>query len=297
MGSLEFDGEFQNKPGQPPQAYYSDSHLDTLGVCVFLALAKHFMSEDSVVVLDDVVTSADSVHMERLISMIHDEASSFNQLILTTHYWPWRERYRYGAFGQIQLVELAAWSFSREVWPAKTKLSIDELRDLLAAPSFDRQSAASKAGIFLESLLDFIALRFGCRVPRQADPNFTLGVLASAIDSKLSKLLKIEQRPAGSTIPSSSIPLRPLISEATQWAWVRNQVGCHFSVPGMDVPDADVRLFAERTMALGDALMCSACGGLPARNKSGSYWECGCGVAQMYPLVQPGSSVAGGGGV
>ena len=84
IGSLDLNGCFQGANAVLPQAYYSESHLDTLGICIFLALAKYFKTE--VVVLDDVVTSADEVHMTRYIDMLHNEANSFDQVILTTHY-------------------------------------------------------------------------------------------------------------------------------------------------------------------------------------------------------------------
>lgn len=68
--SLEIATEFQGKDGTPPQAYFSDSHLDTLGLCVFLALAKLENPEETILVLDDVLGSVDEPHVERLIEMI-----------------------------------------------------------------------------------------------------------------------------------------------------------------------------------------------------------------------------------
>lgn len=288
IGSLEFEGQFQHKSGVPPQAYYSDSHLDTLGICVFLALAKHFNKDNSVVVLDDVLTSADSNHLDRLIGMLHGEAEHFNQLIITTHYRPWLERYRHPGSKEVSVIELSPWSLSQGVRATKAKLHIEELKDALTGG--DRQIVASKAGIFLERLLDFIAMRYGGKVPRQPDPKYTLGVLANSIDSKLAKLLKVEEWPAGATASLSSTDLKPLIQDATQWAWVRNEVGCHFSISGQEVPDADVRLFAKKTIELAERLLCGGCGEFPARNKSGSYWECRCGVRRLYPLAAPGTS-------
>src|SRR3546814_16496142 len=38
--SLEIATEFGGKQDTPPQAYYSDSHLDTLGLCVFLEIGR-----------------------------------------------------------------------------------------------------------------------------------------------------------------------------------------------------------------------------------------------------------------
>ena len=73
---------------------------------MFLALAKHFIDANTVVVLDDVVTSIDQAHMERFMNLLHDEAANFNQLIITTHYRPWRDRYRYakGPAANVQLI-------------------------------------------------------------------------------------------------------------------------------------------------------------------------------------------------
>ena len=42
--------------------------LDTLGVCVFLALAKYKKDDNTVVLLDDVVTSVDQVSVEQMSS-------------------------------------------------------------------------------------------------------------------------------------------------------------------------------------------------------------------------------------
>jgi energy-coupling factor transporter ATP-binding protein EcfA2 len=289
IGSLEFEGQFLHKSGVPPQAYYSDSHLDTLGICVFLALAKHFTTDNSVIILDDVLTSADSNHLDRLIAMLDDEAASFNQLIITTHYRPWLERYRHSGSKEVALIELAPWSLSRGVRATKTKLHIEELTD--AVKSGDRQAIASKAGIFLEELLRFIAMNRG-KVPLQVDQKFSLGMLAGSIDSKLAKLLKVEEWPTGATAPLTSTELKPLILAATEWSWVRNEVGAHFSVPGFEIPDEDVRTFAERTLELAKRLLCSACGELPNRNKSGSYLECRCGARRMHPLTIPGAASA-----
>jgi hypothetical protein len=40
IGSLEFDATFYGATKVPPQAYYSESHLDTLGICVCLSREK-----------------------------------------------------------------------------------------------------------------------------------------------------------------------------------------------------------------------------------------------------------------
>ncbi|NJL58237.1 hypothetical protein HC928_26325 [bacterium] len=72
--SLDINTEFNGSSGVPPQAYFSESHLDTLGLCVFLALAGIEAPDETILVLDDVLASIDEPHVERLISLIHEEA-------------------------------------------------------------------------------------------------------------------------------------------------------------------------------------------------------------------------------
>jgi len=91
-GSLTLTSRFGNTNGIPPSAYYSEAHLDTLGLCVYLALAKH--SGNALVVLDDVLMSVDDPHLDRIIELINNEAKNFGHVIITTHlplksYVPW----------------------------------------------------------------------------------------------------------------------------------------------------------------------------------------------------------------
>jgi energy-coupling factor transporter ATP-binding protein EcfA2 len=293
IGSLEFDAQFQTESEVPPQAYYSESHLDTLGICVFLALAKHFMTDNTIVVLDDVVTSVDSPHLDRFMQLLHDEAPNFNQMIVTTHYRPWRERYRNarGPAAKTQVIELRMWSLDWGVQADEAVTAIKELRACLAAPKMDRQGVASKAGIQLESILDFLTFQFGCKMPRQTDPNYTLGALAMAIDSKLGKLLKT-LKPGTASQPKAETLLKPLIDELTNKAWIRNKAGCHFSNLGSEISDPEIKEFGTKVLALSDALVCVGCEAFPTSKPSGSYWQCECGKIELHPLIQPGAPVA-----
>ena len=290
IGSLEIDGHFQNVPGVLPQAYYSESHLDTLGICVFLALAKHFRTEDTIVVLDDVVTSVDGPHLDRFMALLHSEAIHFNQVIVMTHYRPWRDRYRWakGPAAKTQVIELGPWTLQSGLQAVHFLTAIQELKNAIARPAFDRQAVASKAGIVLESMLDFITIRYRCSVPRSARNEYTLGDLASGVDSKLSKALCCRKPPKPGQA-KSDVSIKSLIDSATETQWVRNCVGCHFHELGSEVSDTDVRGFAQSVLALADAMVCESCGALPARRPSGSYWQCTCGELELYPLVYPGA--------
>jgi DNA repair exonuclease SbcCD ATPase subunit len=93
--SLNLGATFEGHDA-PPQAYFSQSHLDTLGLCVFLALAARDRAPETVLILDDVLGSVDEPHVERVIGTIYEVSADFQHTIVTTHYRPWREKYRWG---------------------------------------------------------------------------------------------------------------------------------------------------------------------------------------------------------
>lgn len=289
-GSLECDGEFEGVKGLPPQAYYSESHLDSLGVCIFLALTKKFGGKDLIVVLDDVVTSVDAPHMGRFLDLLLDQAEHFGEIVVATHYRPWLERVRHGKgpTANIHLLHLSRWSLAHGIRHGIGKLAVQELKDAVAAAPLDRQAVASKAGIFLESLLDQLALLYQCRLPRRPEPEYTLGELLDCFGKKLRPAMKCETYAKGQ--PPKEIPLKPLLDALAGTEWIRNQVGCHCNIHGYDVPDRDVQEFGEKTIALAEALICAVCGSLPLRDKTGTYWQCHCvgelGL-RLIPLENP----------
>lgn len=286
-GSLEYDGTFQDSQGIPPQAYYSDAHLDTLGICMFLALAKHFNDDNTIVVLDDVVTSADESHRERFLNLLHDEAENFCHLVVTTHYRPWRDFYRIGGgpSGKVQFIDLQLWSKEAGIRHYKSRLIIDELKLLKDNITIEnRQNIASKSGILLEAILDQIALRYGLKVPRKPVQQYELGILFDSL-SKAKKHLKTVQNNDDSTKTEHNI--EPLIENLAKMTFIRNQVGSHWNLDGSLLSDSEVKNFAENTISLCEALSCKYCGNLPVRDKTGNCWQCQCGKLELYPHQMP----------
>lgn len=285
IGSLTLTGVFGSNSEVPPAAYYSEAHLDTLGLCVYLALAKQ--SGNALVVLDDVLMSIDDPHLDRVIELINEESAHFGHVIITTHSRAWFDRMRHGGGMQADLIELYGWDLNNGMHHSRAPLAVDDLRHALRATRLDRQLVASRAGILLEQLLDNLTLHYRCRLPRQMLPRYTLGELAVGLDKRLCGLLRTEQVNLDGTIKTDA--LFGLLEAATKDTWIRNQVGAHFNPDAAAISDAMVRQFGENVLALADTLLCDHCRQLPRKNKSGSYWECGggCGKIRLYPLAAP----------
>ncbi|MDE0398474.1 MAG: hypothetical protein OXL96_11790 [Candidatus Poribacteria bacterium] len=81
---VEFQYSFHGQPTQPPRKYLSESHLNSLGVVLFLANARIFNKHSRFLVLDDIVTSFDTSHRRRLLRLLRDEFSDW-QIIILTH--------------------------------------------------------------------------------------------------------------------------------------------------------------------------------------------------------------------
>ena len=300
QGSLHLKGKFYSRNDVAPQSLFSEGHLDTLGFCVFFALAKKYRDDQTLVLLDDVVTSVDDPHLERFIHLLHDEAAHFAHILITTHYRPWRDRYRHqrAPVNELHFIDLKEWSLDSGIRLHKEKAAIAELRDALAADDFNRRDVASQAGILVENILDHLTLLYGCKLPRKSDPKYTLGELLNGFGSDLLKVARIEsgtmtesedekKKKIRSFCSTGFTELKPFIEQFRSLACVRNQVGCHYNYDGSNFREKDIKDFGEAALAFAEAITCPDAGDMPSRNKSGSYWETRSGRIRLHPLEAP----------
>ncbi len=284
--SLDLHSEFCTQKA-PPQAYFSQSHLDTLGLCVFIALALRTRPDETILGLDDVVGSLDEPHVERVIEMIYEQSQRFRHCIVTTHYRPWREKYRWGWLknGQCQFIELARWDLEKGLGTTRSFPEIQRLKKLLEeedAP--DLQSICSKAGVILEAALDYLTQKYECAVPRRNSHTYTLGDLLPAINTKLRNALKAEIRDDSDDV--KMVDLGPILTEIECIVQTRNVIGAHFNAISFELLDSDSLNFAQTVVRLMDALT-HPDDGWPNSKKSGSYWATSNDSRRLYPLVKP----------
>jgi hypothetical protein len=292
--SLNQTVNFEGHLDVPPQAFFSEAHLDTLGFCFWLAFAKRENRDgDTVVVFDDIFSSVDAPHMSRIADLVIDECEHFAQTIVTTHQRRWRDIYKYsqGLGNQVELLELQRWSLSKGISSHKTQLAVSELATAISAVPFDRLTVASRAGILLEATLVKLARLYGCSVRMKPENDHTLGEL---LDGTASLFKRLELRTPA--IDDSGQPLTPPSYAADRPGSIhanlkaslpiRNQVGAHFNLHGMDISDVEVIEFGESTVQLLETLTCELCGQMPSKS-TGGYFKCSCPDAvalQMHPV-------------
>lgn len=87
---VEFKYVFHGKESHPPLKYLSESHLNCLGICLFLASVKLFNKKNKFFILDDVITSFDKNHRIPFLRLLQDYFSDY-QVLLFTHESFWYE--------------------------------------------------------------------------------------------------------------------------------------------------------------------------------------------------------------
>lgn len=283
--SLDVLSQFPGASDSPPGAYLSESHLDTLGICIFLALAELESPEETILVLDDVIASVDEPHVDRIIEMLYDVSQKFAHCILTTHYTPWKEKYKWGqlAKGECQFLELGKWTWNEGIISFGTRLRIDRLRELLSDALPEISEAVGSAGIILEALLDFITLQYNCAVPRRRIKP-TLADLLPSINKKLRGGLRVEMYDKSALL--RTVHLGPILDELGKLLPMRNIVGAHYNELAFQLPGKDGKKFAQLVLELADALVDPE-HGWPASDRSGEYWTNSGKTRRLYPLQQP----------
>lgn len=287
QGSLDLAAEFLGRQDQPPPAFFSESHLDSLGLCIFLALAGRQSPETTIVVMDDVLGSIDEPHVDRLVQMLYEESRRFKHTIITTHYQPWREKFRWGWLrnGQCELIELGAWDPSTGIATARRSQSpLFELRQHLAESPPPLQSACASAGVLLEAICDYLTALYECEVPRRKG-RLNLGdLLPKVAERKLAEALRVEVRQADGSY--ATVALGDKLIRLREMMQLRNIFGCHYNDLAHSLPMQDAVAFAQLVCEVGTALICDE-EGWPGSDKSGSYWATKDETRRLHPLKKP----------
>lgn len=292
-GAARFDGTLFGSDEMSPVACLSESHLDTLGLCLFLALQKKENPKNTIVYLDDAIASVDEAHMERLYSLLLTEAKHFRHVIITSHYQPLRFKFRWGLITQanVNFIELGSWTLDRGITLAKGPHSEIKFLRKYVAEAEDAATIAAKSGLVLERVFDFLTGIYQCRLPRNpgAEQRWTLDHYKAGLqtEKKLIPVLRCDHVDADGNVTSSH-SLEPLLNDIFTRLQYRNAIGCHYKeLAGFFNEIGEAVKLGEATLALVDAL-CDHNDELPEIQKDGMSWtNRGTVTRRLYPLAKP----------
>ena len=194
--SLEHDGaglnlevDFHGRGKHPPHALHSEGHQDSMGLCLYLALAERLTKGTiDFVILDDVVMSVDADHRRELCRLLKI-AFPDNQFLITTHDKTWANQLKYqGVISSKGLTEFYNWNlasgprvnYEADVWQ---KVELDLERN-------DIPSAAARLRRGSEDFYGRVCNALQAPVPYKLTGDYDLGILLSSAMGQYTKLLK-----------------------------------------------------------------------------------------------------------
>src|SRR3989338_2283027 len=149
---IEFKLKYNGTEISPPMKILSEAHLNSLGICLFLASAKHFNKVNGFLVLYDVVTSFDSNH-RRPLARLMSEKFSDTQFLLFTHDELWFEILKKELpSGKWFFKELLKWTKNDGIDLKDSPITLKE-RIKISLHENDTKGAANKCRTLIEEIL------------------------------------------------------------------------------------------------------------------------------------------------
>ena len=186
---LEFQVDFLGRGRHPPHALHSEGHQDSMGLCLFLALAEKLSARQlDLIVLDDVVMSVDADHRRDICRLLTDPFPD-KQFILTTHDRTWAMQLRSAAFVEGRnLIEFVRWSV--DTGPLVGQLDGIWERIEEALERGDVHDAAGRLRRGSEQYFEAVCDALRAPVPYRSDGRWDLGTWLPAAMSKYGRLLR-----------------------------------------------------------------------------------------------------------
>jgi len=159
---VEFHIYYKGEEITPPRKFLSESYLNGLGVCLFLATMRTFNKENAFVILDDIVNSFDAEHRADLARLLVTELSD-HQLIVLTHDSVWFDVFRRLARSGWQYKRITHWTYEEGIEIEVSQA--ESLTDCNAALGMGRvEVAAPRVRTYIENRLKTLLKKVGGRV-------------------------------------------------------------------------------------------------------------------------------------
>ena len=180
-----------------PRAFLSDGHLDSLGLCLFLAIVRIFNPPGSLLVLDDVLTSIDKEHRRRVGDLLYSEFQDF-QIVLTTHDEHWHDllastAQARGVQSDWRYIKLQDWTLETGPILSVVETTWDFINSHLTEA--DYRNLGSPFRFVIEGFLKRTAAKLELKVKFKSNGNYTSGdfVFAGIQNKVRDELVKLDK--------------------------------------------------------------------------------------------------------
>uniref|UniRef100_UPI002491BB5D chromosome segregation protein SMC n=1 Tax=Methanobacterium formicicum TaxID=2162 RepID=UPI002491BB5D len=194
---VDFKVNFHGQGNHPPHALHSEGHQDSMGICLYLALAERLtQGYIDLIVLDDVMMSVDAPHRRQICHLLADFFKG-KQFFITTHDQTWARQLRQeGVVSAKGMVELFDWQIDSgprvnsqaDIWDA---IEEDLRRNNVPA-------AAHKLRRGSEEYFRTVCNSLGAKVKFKDNGEYTLGDLLPEAINRYKTLINMAKDSANS---------------------------------------------------------------------------------------------------
>lgn len=271
---VELAVSFHGSRQKPPHGVLSESHLNSLAVALFLAMAETFNERLDFLVLDDVVNSFDVDHRGELAALLATEFAH-RQVIVLTHDQLFFQRLTKLA-PSWRRIEFTSWDF--ELGPRTTEYQSGHMleKGRIAIDGGDRMGAATKGRRALEEFLQEICEALAAPLPfRRGVKNDRreIGEVVKGVRHILKELSK--------PIYDEVKPLLDLL-EADVEAALNPEAHATQVHPSI----AEVRTALDRVAQLEARWTCTKCGTRVWHRGTPQVCQCKCGRTRFPPAPE-----------
>lgn len=256
--SIGLEANKEGNEAMHPLGIFSEGHLDSLGLCIFLAFIKRFNEDFKLIVLDDILTSIDAGHRMRVAQLLAREFSDY-QIILTTHDEMWANE----ILGIFRNKGISLKNIYLNPWDQETGATYDEYIAtdwdyyLEQARRGHKQDAIAGIGRTLEKFLLTMRRQLHLAVPATIDDRYTLGDLSPVFFRWVEghKFVRPD-------IPDLWQRYEVLKEEFDAYWRLRNWSGAHYNDWGATVSIPEAVQFIQIVEDIVQIFICPACGSL-----------------------------------
>ena len=294
---LDFEVDFYGRGTHPPHALHSEGHQDSMGFCLYLALAERLTKGlIDLVILDDVVMSVDADHRRQVCHLL---ATSFpkRQFLITTHDRTWANQLRSeGVVDSGGTVEFYNWhietgpqvNYEADMWE---RLEEDLQRN-------DVSGAAARLRRGSEQFFGMVCDALQAQITYKLSSLWELGDFLAAAMGQYRKLLRQAKNAAQSwgdetgfdMLQELDSTVGPIYTRSNAEQWAVN-VNVHYN-NWANFSEKDFRPVVEAFQDLYGLFVCSKCGGMLRLATSGATpmtIRCNCGQVD-WNLMEKGKT-------
>jgi len=286
---LSFNVDFYGRGTFPPGAYHSEGHQDGMGLCLYLALMKHTLSDKfTYAVLDDVLMSVDTGHRREVCRLLKTNFPN-TQFVLTTHDRVWLQYMK--TEGLIQNGQFfGGWNIETgpRIWDDTDIWT--EIQEALDKDDVPRGAALLRR--YLEYISAVLADNLRAKVEYRGDDSYDVGDLLPPALTQWKDRLKKGIKSAEhwghddviAALEAKLAEAETLIAKSKTEQWAINK-SVHFN-EWENFTKAEFSEVADAFKALLDHIRCQKekCGGYPyltPRKGPSEQLRCSCGAVNI----------------